>query len=115
MSNMNENVIGLESVNLTINEEGMTIDSDVFYNASGNVDMSLESDECIHISLVDTNTLHRMTNDDCSEMLHFLYQFEDSDFMLNYLDWSQTFWTTIRNNNYAVDSLMEHLLAGGSI
>ena len=108
-------VIGLDSVGLTVNEEGMTINSDVFYNANGNVDWSFESDECTHISLVDTNILHRMTNDDCSEMLHFLYQFEDSDFMLNYLDWSQTFWTTIRNVNYSVDRLMGHLLAGGSI
>ena len=108
-------VINLESVGLTINEEGMTISSDDYYNANGDVDWSFESDNCIHSSLVDTDITHRMTNEDCSDMLNFLYQFEDSDFMLNYLDWSQTFWTTIRNNNYVVDSLMEHLLAGGSV
>ena len=108
-------VMNLESVGLTINEEGMTISSDDYYNANGDVDWSFESDECIHISLVDTDITHRMTNEDCSDMLNFLYQFEDSDFMLNYLDWSQTFWTTIRNINHSIDNLMEHLLAGGSI
>ena len=108
-------VINLESVGLTINEEGMTISSDDYYNANGDVDWSFESDECIHISLVDTDITYRMTNEDCSDMLNFLYQFDDSDFMLNYLDWSQTFWTTIRNINHSIDNLMEHLLAGGSI
>ena len=108
-------VMNLESVGLTINEEGMTISSDDYYNANGDVDWSFESDECVHISLVDTDITHRMTNEDCSDMLNFLYQFEYSDFMLNNLDWSQTFCTTIRNINHSIDNLMEHLLAGGSI
>ena len=103
-----EDTIVLESVNLLVNEEGMTFP----INSDGSIDVI--NNEATHISCVRDLETH-LTNEDLSLMLDFLYQFEDSDFMLNYLDWSQTLVGIVRNNNSVVDGLMSHLLAGGSI
>ena len=108
MSNISLNGVVLESVNLVVDDEGMAhpIEFD------NNVNMT--EDVAVHISNVRDLESH-LTNEDLSLMLDFLYQFEDSDFMLNYLDWSQTLIGIVRHNNSLVDDLMSHLLAGGTI
>ena len=109
MNNISLNGVVLESVNLVVDDEGMAhpIEFD------NNVNMT--EDVAVHISNVSDDVLGHMTNEDMESMIDFLYQFEDSDFMLNYLDWSQTFVGWVRNNNALVDDLMSHLLAGGTI
>ena len=69
----------------------------------------------VHITDVDDEWWGHLSVEDMNIMFDMLYQDEDSDFMLNHFDWSQDRARFVRENNELIDSLMNHLMAGGTI
>tara|TARA_Y100001938_G_scaffold78909_1_gene108983 strand:+ start:659 stop:1054 length:396 start_codon:yes stop_codon:yes gene_type:complete len=105
--------IDLESVGSTITSDGLVFPQDI----SEAPETASEAEEMmgVHITDVDDEWWGHLSVEDMNSMFDMLYQDEDSDFMLNHFDWSQDRARFVRENNELIDSLMNHLMDGGTI
>ncbi len=106
------NNIELNSVGTAVDENGITHP----INADGTIDM----DEGMAVHLLDTDDewWGYMTQADCENLMGFLTPLVlngDLEWNGSFVNWGMERLQWVINNNYVIDELQNHLLAGGTI
>ena len=103
--------IDLNSVGSTVTSEGLVFPID----CSEAPETASEAEEMmgVHITDVDDDWWGHLSIEDMNSMFGMLYQ--DEDFLDEHLDWCQDRARFVRENNELIDSLMNHLMAGGTV